>query len=83
VAPVVFAFGLWRAGVAGWWLPATSIFSVALFTVPGGGDSSAVMGAIVQIPTCIQFGVLLWIIRGRSARLAPAKEAPVHAGLAP
>jgi hypothetical protein len=81
VAPVVFAFGLWRAGLVGWWLPAISVFSVVLFTVLGGGDSSAVMGAIVQIPTCIQFAVLIWIIRRNGAQFSPAQQAAVHAGL--
>jgi hypothetical protein len=63
IAPIVLAAGLWRAGVVGWWLPAVSVASVVLFAVLDGGDNSSVLGAIVQIPTCIQFAALIWIIR--------------------
>jgi hypothetical protein len=70
VAPIVFTAGLWRAGLVGWWLPAVSVASVVLYAVLGGGDSSAVMGAVVQIPTCIQFAALIWIIQLHGARSA-------------
>lgn len=74
VAPIVFSFGLWRAGLVGWWLPATSIASVILFTALGGGDSSAVVGAVVQIPTCIEFGALIWILQNHGVKPAAPLE---------
>ena len=74
VAPMAFTAGLWRAGLVGWWLPAVSVASVALYTVLGGGDNSSIMGAVVQIPTCVQFAALIWIIQRHGTRSATTPE---------
>jgi hypothetical protein len=81
VAPILLAFGLWRAGLIGWWLPALSVASAVLFTALGGGDSSSALGALVQIPTCVEFGALIWILRRQTAQPAAVVDMTVRSAV--
>jgi hypothetical protein len=62
VGPVLLAFGVRRAGLAGWWLPALSLLGVVLYVALGGGDDGGVAAVLVQVPLAgqlITYAVLL------------------------
>jgi hypothetical protein len=81
VAPIVLALGLWRSGLIGWWLPAVSVASVVLFTALGGGDSSSAVGALVQIPTCVELAGLIWIIAHHSLQPTAVRNTAVRSAV--
>jgi hypothetical protein len=83
LGPVLLAFGLWRSGRIGWWLPALSVAGAVLFVVSGAAEGSRVAALAGQLPLCAQLAVLGWLClragdRGRDdVALAPAEPAAV------
>jgi hypothetical protein len=75
IGPPLLAFGLWRAGRIGWWLPVLSLVGVAVYLLLGGGDGGRWAAAVVQLPLCAQIGATGWIL----LRALPREGAPVAA----